>query len=146
MSVSGIEKAGVVPKVRGTGTVNIYVCGREERVSDEVKAELQTLVNKERELNVDVQVYHAGFVDYDLDVTVVPKSGYSISEVTEKLTTAFKEYIYTLPIGGKLYLSSIGRYFLDTDCIENYEFNMLMQNKEVSGSQCFRAGKINITV
>lgn len=146
LSVSGIEKAGVVPKVRGVGTVNLYVCGKDERVSDEVKAELQELVDRERELNVDVQVYHAGFTDYDLDVVVVPKSGYSLSEITEKLTNAFKEYISTIPIGGKLYLSSIGKYLLDTDCIENYEFDVYMHNMEVSGSQCFRAGEITITV
>lgn len=146
LSVSGIAKAGVVAKVRGTGTVNLYVCGREARVSDEVKAELQALVDEERELNVDVQVYHASFVDYDLDVTVVPKSGYSTSEVTQKLTSAFTEYINTIPIGGKLYLSSIGKYLLDTNCIENYEFDVLMQNQEVSGSQCFRVGEVTITV
>lgn len=146
MSVSGIAKAGVVPKVRGVGTVNLYVCGKDEQVSDEVLAEVQALVNRERELNVDVQVFHAGFKDYDLDVVVVPKSGYSMAEITEKLTNAFKEYISTIPIGGKLYLSSIGKYLLDTDCIENYEFDVFMQNMEVSGSQCFRVGNIDITV
>ena len=146
LSVSGVAKAGVVPKVRGTGTVDIYVCGREEAVSDEVKAELQALVDKERELNVDVKVYDATFSDYDLTVRVVPKSGYSTSEVTEKCTDAFKQYIYSLPIGGKLYLSAIGKYLLETDCIENYEFDAYMQNKEVSGSKCFKVGEINILV
>ena len=146
MSVSGIAKAGVVAKVRGVGTVNLYVCGREEAVSSEVKAELQALVDKERELNVDVKVYDANFIDYDLTVKVVPKSGYSTSEVTQKCSDAFRQYIYSIPIGGKLYLSAIGKYLLDTDCIENYEFDVYMQNKEVSGSQCFRVGEISIVV
>lgn len=146
LSVSGIAKAGVVPKVRGTGTVNLYVCGREERVSDEVIAELQALVDKKRELNVDVKVYHANFIDYNLEVSVVPKSGYSSEEVKKKCSDAFIEYINTIPIGGKLYLSSIGKYLLETDCIENYEFDVLMQNQEVSGSQCFRVGEITVWV
>ncbi len=146
LSVEGITKAGVVPKVRGTGTVNIYVCGNGAAAGAAAISNLQALVNKERELNVDVKVYNANFVNYDLTVGVTAKNGYSASEVKSKCTQAFENYINSIPIGGKLYLSLLGKYLLDTGCIENYEFDTYMENKEISAAQCFKAGAVSIVV
>lgn len=146
LSIDGIAKAGVIPKVRGTGTVNIYVCGRESAADAEAIQKLQELVNKERELNVDVLVLDATFTSYDLAVAVVARSGYSEEEVIEKCTQAFQSYIKSLPIGTKLYLSAIGKVLLETGCIENYEFEVYMDNLEVPASQCIKAGNIEITV
>ncbi len=146
LSVDGITKAGVLAKVRGTGTVNIYVCGNGVEAGSDSIAELQSLVNRERELNVDVRVYNAEFYNYNLDVTVTAKSGYGSAEVVNKCTEAFKSYINSLPVGGKLYLSALGKYLLDTDCIDNYEFNTNMENCTLPASQCFRAGSIDIAV
>ncbi len=146
LSIDGIAKAGVIPKVRGTGTVNVYVCGRESAADAEAIQKLQELVNKERELNVDVLVLDATFISYDLAVAVVARSGYSDEEVIEKCTQAFQSYIKSLPIGTKLYLSAIGKVLLETGCIENYEFEVYMDNLEVPASQCIKAGNIEITV
>ncbi len=146
LSVDGIAKAGVLPRVRGTGTVNIYVCGSESAVSAQTKATLQAIVDKERELNVDVQVFDATFTSFDLVANVVAKSGYGSEEIIEKCTQAFKRFIKNLPIGGKLYLSALGKCLLETGCIENYEFDTYMENTIISGSQCFQAGNVEITV
>lgn len=146
LSIDGVAKAGVVPKVRGVGTVDIYVCGSEGEADSEALSKLQTLVDEERELNVDVQVLNANFKTYDLTVAVIAKKGYSDSEIIEKCTEAFKKYIKSLPIGAKVYLSAIGKVLLDTCCIENYEFDVYMDNLEASYSQCLKAGKIEITV
>ena len=146
LSIDGISKAGVVPKVRGTGTVDVYVCGSESEADAEALSKLQVLVDVERELNVDVEVLNANFKSYDLTVAVVAKNGYSDQEIVEKCTDAFKSYIKALPIGAKVYLSAIGKVLLDTGCIENYEFDVYMDNLEVSDSQCVKAGNIEITV
>lgn len=146
LSVEGVAKVGVIPKVRGTGTVNVFVCGTDSAVSSATLAKVQALMDEKRELNVDVKVYDAAFVKYDLTVTVVSKPGYSASEVTEKCIQAFTNYINSLPVGSKLYLSAIGKHLLETDCIENYEFGNYMQNESVSGAECFKVGEISITV
>ncbi|MEE0913800.1 MAG: baseplate J/gp47 family protein [Ruminococcus sp.] len=146
LSIDGIAKAGVVPRVRGTGTVNIYVCGREGAADEEALQKLQELVDEERELNVDVLVLDATFTSYDLTVSVVARSGYTNEEVIQKCTQAFQSYIKSLPIGAKLYLSAIGKVLLETGCIENYEFDVYMDNLDVSASQCITAGNVEITV
>lgn len=146
LSVEGIAKASAVPKSRGTGTVNIYVCASDGEADSAAIAKLQTIVNKERELNVDVKVVNALSVNYDLTVTVTAKSGYSESEVITACTDAFVTYINSIPIGGKLYLSALGKALLETGCIENYEYGTYMESKGISASQCLRAGNTEITV
>lgn len=144
LSVDGIAKAGVVSKVRGTGTIDIYVCGKDSAASSAEITRLQNLVNEQRELNVDVKVLAATFVDYDLLVRVKPKSGISKELVTEKCSEAFIRFINSIPIGGRLYLSVLGRYLLETNCIETYEYDASMFDREISASQCFRAGNIEV--
>lgn len=145
-SVQGIDKAGVIPKQRGAGSVNVYVTGSGGDLSNEKLAEVQALINRERELNVDVRVANATELDYDLDVTVTPKAGYESAEVIGLCTSAFEDYLNAIPIGGKLYLSTLGKYFLDTGCIETYEFDMSMSNMTAPGSSFFTAGDISIEV
>ena len=54
--------------------------------------------------------------------------------------------INSIAIGGKLYLSALGKALIETDCVENYEYDTSMQNKELSVTQRFKAGTTEITV
>lgn len=146
LSVDGVDKAGVVSGGRGVGSLDIYVCGNEQSVSQNVINEVKSLIDSKRELGISVQVLNANAVPYDLYVTLTAKAGYSSDDVTSICSDAFAEYISNIPIGGKLYLSSLGRYLLETNCIENYEFDMSMSNMTISGSQFFTCGEISIEV
>ncbi len=103
-------------------------------------------MDKGRELNVDVKVYGAQFVRYNLAVTIKPKSGYSSDEVTEKCQNAFESYVYSLPVGGKLYKSALGARLLATGCVENYTFGGEMSDSSCSVTQCFVPGEAAIEV
>lgn len=146
LSVEGVAKASAVARVRGSGTVNIYVCSSDGDVDSAAIEKLQAIVDKERELNVDVKVYNAISVSYDLKVTITPKNGYSESEVKTACQIAFEKYINSIAIGGKFYLSALGKALMETDCVENYEYDTGMQNKTISASQRFKAGTTDITV
>lgn len=146
LSVDGVAKAGVLSKARGAGTVNVYVCGANAAVSDSSLAEVQSILDEKRELVTDVKAMNADFVPYNMTATVTAKTGYSESEVKTACTKAFTGYINSLPIGAKLYLSALGKCLLETDCIENYEFDITMQNQTISASQCFKKGTVTIEV
>lgn len=146
LTVEGIAKASAVAQVRGSGTVNLYVCSSDGDADSSAIAKVQTIVSKERELNVDVKVYNAVSVSYDLSVKITAKNGYSESEVINACKTAFEKYINSIPIGGKFYLSALGKALLETDCVENYEYDTEMQNKTLSASQRFKAGTAEIKV
>lgn len=146
LTVEGISKAKAVGKVRGYGTVNVYVSGDGVEAADTAVNNAQALLSSKRELNVNVLVEKASLVDFDLDVTVYKREEFSDSEVTAKCTAAFENFIRLLDIGEKLYLSALGKALLDTGCILNYEFNVEMQDTAISQSQCFRAGNVSVLV
>lgn len=145
-TVDGVDKAGVVTGLRGIGTMNVYICANEGNVGQELINEVSTLLNSHREINVDLEVMAAMSMSYDMDVIVKAKAGYTEQEVREKITAAFDEYLSTIPVGGKLYLSALGKYLLETDCIENYEFDRSMGNITAPGSQYFVSGDVTIGV
>lgn len=146
LSVEGIYKAGVVGKARGAGTVNVYVSGNGTEASTTAVAQAQTLMSKGRELNVDVLVQKAQIAPIDLNVAVWAKSGYSSSEVTSKCGTAFRKYISSLPVGGRMYLTALGNRLMETGCIDNYQYNVDMIDTECTSSQCFSPGTVSIKV
>ncbi len=146
LSVEGVAKAGAVARVRGVGTIDVYVSGKGEAVDSSTLANVQAVLDSESELAVDVKAINAGFVDYDMTVSVTAKSGYDDDEVVSLCRQAFEDYINSIEIGGKLYLSALGRSLMNTDCIENYEFDVFMADKTVAVTQCLRAGNVSIGV
>ncbi len=145
LSVDGISKASAVGKARGTGTVNVYVYDKKS-ISNEAIADAQKLISKMRELNVDVKVFAANKVPYNLDIIVYKKEEFGTQQVITKCTDAFTHFIENMNIGEKLFLSRLGKVLLDTGCIENYEFNTTMEEVSLSNSQCFSVGSIDIEV
>lgn len=146
LTVDGIAKAKAVGKVRGYGTVDVYVSGDgRAAVTSEVNS-AQKLISSQRELNVDVRVAKADLVSFDLDVTVYKREEFSNSEIREKCRAAFEEFIRLQGIGEKLYLSALGKALLDTGCILNYEFNVEMTDTAISSSQCFTVGNVSVLV
>lgn len=146
LTVNGISKACAAGKTRGAGTVDVFVSGNGERASSQAVAEAQALISGKRELNVDVRVESATMVEYDLDVIVYKKSQFSADEVREKCDGAFREYVNSLDIGAKLFLSGIGKALLDTECIGNYEFSEDMEDITIGKSQCLTPGSVRIVV
>ncbi len=146
MSVEGVAKARAVSRVRGIGTVDVYVSADGAAVGSATLSKIQTVLDDKKELAIDVKALDVSFVDYDMTVTVQAKAGYDESEVRSKCKQAFTDYINSIEIGGKLYLSALGKCLIDTECIENYEFDTFMSNKEVTLSQCLRAGTATIGV
>ncbi|MBQ1453068.1 MAG: baseplate J/gp47 family protein [Ruminococcus sp.] len=144
--VDGITKAGVVSRARGAGTINIYIADTDGNATDAQLNEAQAIVNAQRELNVDALVTRATSLSYDLSVLVTKKAGYSSAEVISMCADAFEDYVSTIPIGGRLYLSVLGKYLLETGCIDNYEFDPSMSDMSVPNSKFFVTGDVNVEV
>ena len=84
--------------------------------------------------------------DVDLVVSVRAKSGYDAAEVRWRIENAFADYVYDIPMGERFYLSKLGKYLLDTGCIETYEFDQSMMDLPSSGASCFMVGDVTIEV
>lgn len=145
-TVDGIVKAGVIPKLRGAGTLNVYVTDTEGNVTDEQLAQVQQVLNDARELNVNVLAARGSAQDYDMNVTVTPKEGYTSAEITALCTDAFEDYVSTIEMGGKLYLTLLGKYLLESGCIKNYSFDSSMSDMTIPASKFFVTGDVRVEV
>lgn len=146
LTVDGVAKASAVGKARGVGTVNVYVTGADASLGTNVVAKVQSLLEKQRELNVDVIVSNAQRTACNMSVVAYTEDGYSSGEVKELLKNAFAEYVNSIPIGGTFRLSELGARLIDTGCITNYNWNTDMQDVTVAKSQCFTVGTVTIGV
>ena len=144
--VDGITKAGVVSKPRGAGTINVYIADTDGNATDAQLAEAQALVDAQHGLNIDAVVARATSQSYDMTVAVNKKAGYSSAEVIAKCTDAFEDYVSTIPIGGRLYLSMLGKYLLETGCINNYTFDPSMSDISTANSKFFVTGDVTVEV
>ena len=73
-------------------------------------------------------------------------AGFTDEEVQWRIENAFADYVYDVPMGGKFYLSKLGSYLLDTDCIETYALDQSMTDLTLSGAMCLRVGDVTIGV
>ena len=143
LSVEGVDKAGVVC---GNGTATVYVSGMRSALPAEKLSEVAALIQENRCVGATISTAQASFVGVDLNVTVMPKTGFTDAEVRLRIENAFESYIYNIPIGGKFYLSKLGTCLMETDCIENYVFDQSMTNLTPAGRECLTADNVTIGV
>lgn len=123
LSVDTVTGAGVIPRVRGVGTVDVYICTGKETASDNLVAKVQEIMSKERELNVDVQVQSANKVTASLGIMLEILPGYNYSDVANEVTEVVFEYINSLSVGDSLYGNYVGKLILDVEGVCNYTYS-----------------------
>lgn len=145
MSVPGVYSAGVIPKQRGVGTVDVYICAQGENATPKLIAETQSLLDKQRELCVDINVQSATelYISYTFNLSV--NDGYSFSEVAQRTEDNIRQYIDSLGIGKAVMLADIGDIIYHTEGVKNYSFLSAFCNDcYVHDSEYCTANMINI--
>ncbi|MBQ3417422.1 MAG: baseplate J/gp47 family protein [Ruminococcus sp.] len=145
MSVDGVYSAGAIGRVRGAGTVNVYVCAEGGPVTNSVLAEVQTLLSGQRELNVDVLACQAQEVDVSFYLSLRPKSGYSFDSVSAACRAAVTAYIDSLGIGRDVLITEISDLLYHTEGVENFDIHSLYRyDRVISDSQYALTDRITI--
>ena len=145
-SVEGIAKASVQAQSHGAGTLTVFLRGSDGEISAEKLAEVQSALNAGRGVNTRVYAEQATAQLYDMDVTLVARAGYATQEVKVLCTEAFEAYLESLPIGGTLYVSALGKRLFDTGCIESCAFDSSMTDTTLAASKYFAPGDVYIEV
>lgn len=121
--ISGVASAGVVPRGRGAGTVDVYVASQGTDVSDEVLAVVQETLSRLREVNVDVAAYKAQKATIHMRLNLEVKPGYEFEEVKEQCIEALSEYISSRGVGGNVLLTEAGERIYHIDGVKEYSFS-----------------------
>ena len=145
-SVDGVYSAGAVGRVRGAGTVDVYVCGEGEPLSNQKIGEIQTLISNERELNVDVLVQNADEVSVPIYLRLTPSSGYGFDEVSARCRQALVSYIKSLGIGKDVLVCHLSEILYHTEGVKNFQFlSSYTFDRSISRSQYAAAGTVTIS-
>ena len=119
-SVEGVKSACVTPRGRGAGTVDVYISGYNEEASPALVADVQRLLNEQRELNVNVLVSAALSVRVSLGIVVMVKDGYDFNAVSTALRSELSSYISSLGVGEDVLESYLGRVILSVEGVYDY--------------------------
>lgn len=116
MSIDGVYAVQVLPRVRGTGTVDIAIASIEGVPSDEIVEQVQELIEQKREICVDVLVYAPTTTAIDLTIELDCDDGLYDS-VQEKL----EDYFSGALLGKAVLLADIYQTIYSVDGVTNYK-------------------------
>lgn len=123
MSVDGVFSASVRALTHGTGTVGVYVAARGKKVSDDVLAEVQAIMDMMRPICVTVFVESPELSPVNVKVTVSVCSGYNSEDVKKNVNTAIKNYFNSMGVGESFRLCGAGETIYHVPGVESYSFD-----------------------
>ncbi len=122
MSVDGVYSASAVGRRRGAGTVDVYAIGQGTTLPADTLSEIQTRLERARELNVDVQVHSPALVNVNLYIRLTTAEGYDFDTVAAQVETAVRSYINHRGIGGDILLADVGDVIYHIKGVSGYRF------------------------
>ena len=145
-SMEGVYSAGVVPKNRGTGTVDIFISKKGEMADATLVSNVQKAIAKEREVNVSTTVYSATAAYVNIGVKLELESGYSFSDIKSKCETLLREYVSSLGVGGSFFLSRVAQQIQTIDGIKRFQFDdALSVDMVVDNKHFVKLDKLEVT-
>jgi uncharacterized phage protein gp47/JayE len=122
LSFDGVYAVSVLPRVRGQGTVDIYVAAQDGLPSPALVEQLQTYFDTQREISVDVKVSEPSSTAISLEIAFSVEDGYDFSQVSEQVEDVLQNYFTGALLGKGLSLKRLGALLLGVEGVEDYEF------------------------
>lgn len=145
MSVDGVYSASAVGCARGTGTVDVYACGRGAVLSAEKLAEIQALLDEKREINVDVRAVSPTALIINLYIRLTVADGYDFDTVAEEVRLRVTDFINGLGIGKDMLLSNVGEVVYHVEGVADYKFlESYGSDREVPPDRYAKANTITV--
>ncbi len=126
----GVYSATVVPKGRGTGTVDVYICGKGRVCSDEEVQDVQNRLEVAREVNVDVLTFKAEILQVGVQVSISVVDGYDIYSVRNECKENISAFFDELQVGQSLMISELYEAINKTNGLKY--FNLLEPTQRIN--------------
>lgn len=120
LAVDGVEGVQVLPRVRGTGTVDVVISAAGGLPEAELIEKVQTELQQVREISVDVRVTGPEEAQMLLAMTVWPADGVTGAEARAAATAAVEGFFDGSLLGKGVYLAQLGNAVFATGKVKNY--------------------------
>ncbi len=121
--VSGVYSAGVIPKNRGVGTVDVFINSQSGDASTELIEKVQSVFSTEREVNVNVLVRTATKTNIVVHIYLDVEENYSFDEVKAEIESVSYEYINSLGVGNSFYLSNLAVIIKNIEGVKGFIYD-----------------------
>ena len=145
LSVPGVAAAVVQPKLRGVGTVDVTVSAADGMPSSALVAEVEALLNAQREICVDIAVSAPTALPVNVSVSLTCAAGYSFANVKDAVTEAIRAFFDGRLLGRKVTLAQLGSIIYAVPGVENYRIQTPSSDRTASGTQLPTLGTLTVT-
>ena len=122
MDVDGVCAAGVIPRNRGVGTVDVFIMSPDGEPSESLINTVEERLSELREVNVDIQVGSLTKQNVDVFLYLQVKKGYSFNTVKNAVIQSINNYFAQLNAGENFYRSSVAEFITHTEGVDNFYF------------------------
>ena len=120
LSFDQVAAVSVLPRPRGTGTVDVVVASRAGVPGEELLEELEDYFQQRREIAVDVQVKAPEVKTVDVSVQVAIQDGGDGAAVLQGVEDALEDWFTGERLGQDVLLARLGQIIFACDGVANY--------------------------
>ncbi len=145
LDTDGVAAVCVLPKARGLGTVDVIIASQNGIPPAELVACVQSKLEKQREICVDVAVSAPTSVPVPVSVTVAVEEGYTFASVSASVKAALEEYFSGTLLGKNVLRAKLGYVIFGVKGVKNYSISLPGADVSITANQLPVAGTITVT-
>ncbi len=145
LSVAGVEKAMVLPRKRGRGTVDVVFSASYGYPDQELVEKVRELISQRREICVDVDVSAPSTKAVDVSAALRVSSGYDFEEVKARAVNAIGAYFGGDKLGESIYAAKITSILMSLEGVENCVLSAPASDIAASAEVLPVAGTVSIS-
>ena len=119
MSFDEIISAAVIPKARGTGTVDIAVETADRRLPSALVSKLNSVFRNNHEFGCDVAIVKPEYTATDITGDIMVKNGFSAEEILAECENIIREKLDSLCVGDGLIIAELYHMIMGVEGVKN---------------------------
>lgn len=144
--IDGVGSVGVVPKNRGTGTVDVFLAAQTTTAGADAVAKANEILKTAREINVDARAFAAKEQTANYLINVRTDGIHDGGEVASACRTAVRELISNAGVGEDILISEIIVRLMEIEGVEDAAVPASYRNTEVNDDSKAVPGTITVTL
>ena len=124
LDMDGVAAAYVIPRARGIGTVDITIAAEDGVPSAELLEAVQSRLNEQREICVDIKVMAPEERKVDITLSVAAEKNADIEAVHANVESALRRFFSGDLMGRGVLLAQLAATVYGVDGVENYAFSL----------------------
>lgn len=145
LSFPEVAAVAVLPKRRGTGTVDVVVATAAGAPDEELLETLTAYFQERREIAVDVQVLAPKEKTVDVSVTVAAKEGSDAASVQTAVEQALRSWFNGGLLGQDVLCARLGAVIFGVEGVANYDLTAPAEDVAVEQDELPKLGSLSVT-